>query len=415
MPRPFWASIAAIALSHAAYATSLSLSTDKPTYLVGETITVTVNGDDGTDEAGFSPQSYAVYGRLDYNGALVDSGSRSQLRLQGEVNPWVLCGCGLGAADTNGAGSYSEAFYQVSGQSAQSALNLPGTLSTVTLIASAVGIVDLNWHASFDGTGLDFFGITNLYSIEAPGTSFTIVPEPGTAALFAFGLLGLAVRRRTRTKLPSVCTACVVIAIAHQVSAASLSISTDKPTYLVGETVTVTVFGDDGFFDSGDPAVTYSVFGRLDYSGALVDNGTRTQTPLVGHAPGYGSGTWVQVPLAANDDGNVATSDAFSQLVNPAGPQTADNLPGLLSSVTLIATAVGTVNVNWHVVNDGYALDFFGLTNAPGTSFMIVPEPAPGVLLALGLLGLGFSRAAGRAGRGSSRRPRTHRRSPPTR
>jgi hypothetical protein len=36
-----------------------------------------------------------------------------------------------------------------------------------------------------------FFVLTN-----APGMSFTIVPEPATAALLCFGLVTLAIRRR---------------------------------------------------------------------------------------------------------------------------------------------------------------------------------------------------------------------------
>ena len=44
-----------------------------------------------------------------------------------------------------------------------------------------------------DGFELDFFGLTN-----APGTSFTVVPEPTTALLLAFGLAGVACARRRR-------------------------------------------------------------------------------------------------------------------------------------------------------------------------------------------------------------------------
>src|SRR5690349_12251724 len=78
---------------------------------------------------------------------------------------------------------------------------------------------------------------------------------------------------------------------ASTAGAATLSIGSDKLTYQVGETVTVTVTGDDGYFDLDNqfPAQTYGIFGRLDYGGALVDNGTRTQTQLVGR-----NGNWVK-------------------------------------------------------------------------------------------------------------------------
>ena len=61
----------------------------------------------------------------------------------------------------------------------------------MTLIAQSLGIVDVHWDSTLNE--FFFFGLTN-----APGTSFTIVPEPSTAVLLAVGLLGLAVRRRAR-------------------------------------------------------------------------------------------------------------------------------------------------------------------------------------------------------------------------
>ena len=54
--------------------------------------------------------------------------------------------------------------------------------------------------------------------------------------------------------------------------AATLSVSPDKTTYLVGEVITLTVMGDD------QGAVSDGIHGLLEYNGALVNIGTQSQT-----------------------------------------------------------------------------------------------------------------------------------------
>jgi len=175
-------------------------------------------------------------------------------------------------------------------------------------------------------------------------------------------------------------------------SAATLSVTSDKLTYVIGETITLTVIGDP------QGATSYGVFGELRYNGALVNSGTRTQPTLIGPL-----GPWIKAPLNTRDtnlDDGGSFSDAFSQIA--ADAQTATNIPGTtLSTVTLIATAIGLLEVNWHTAFDGSQLDFFGLTSAPGISVCItaegfpscaVPEPSTGLLVIAGLIGFGAHR-----------------------
>ena len=193
---PFLKATAAliVGFSTASSAVTLSVNSDKVTYVVGETITLTVTADDegATD--------YGIFGRLLYPGSLVNNGTRTQLTLSGPLGDWTTGN--LPQTDDNlpgdFGGTYSSAFNQYSIidqlDVEQTVDNLPGTLSTVTLIAQAIGVVNVTWDTNASsGFRLNFFGLT-----YAPGTSFTIVPEPAAAALIGLGLLGLAGRRRAR-------------------------------------------------------------------------------------------------------------------------------------------------------------------------------------------------------------------------
>jgi PEP-CTERM motif len=176
-----------------------------------------------------------------------------------------------------------------------------------------------------------------------------------------------------------ICALSFAFSWAVSASAATLAVDSDKLTYNVGETITLTVTADD------EGATAYYVYGQLLYDGALVNNGTRTQTILTGQ---YGK--WEDGGLTESDDGVNAASRAFNQLAGFYA-QTANNLPGTLSVVTLIASALGVVNVAWDT-SGPYGLSFFGLTSAPGTSFTIVPEPTTAGLIAIGLLTLAWIR-----------------------
>src|SRR5262249_15317643 len=55
---------------------------------------------------------------------------------------------------------------------------------------------------------------------------------------------------------------------------------------------------------------------------------------------------------------------------------------------TVVSANVNHVDFAWRTTPSAARLDFFGVTNAPGYSVTIVPEPATAVLIAVGLFGV---------------------------
>jgi hypothetical protein len=180
-----------------------------------------------------------------------------------------------------------------------------------------------------------------------------------------------------------------ILALSTQADAVTLTITPDKQTYQVGETITLNVFGDaEGTQGAG-------IFGRILFDTDIADYVGSNQEPLTSFNGGI---TWFLSPLS----GGNGFGDAFDQFVS-LNPHPVDG--PLSASVTLLATAPGILAYSWDSAGT-FRLDFFGLTNAPGGSVTIVPEPSTGALVASGMI---VAAAARRAGRRRKSRSRTHR------
>jgi len=166
-----------------------------------------------------------------------------------------------------------------------------------------------------------------------------------------------------------------ILVFASGAQAATLTITPDKSTYSVGETITLSVFGDaEGAADNG-------IFGRILFDPGLAEYVSSSQQALTSFSGGI---TWNVGVLSHGAD----FADAFGQVV--LNPQVPDG--PLFASVTLLALDAGTLEHSWQTTGGNQELDFFGITNAPGGSVTIIPEPEPVLLLSLGLLGLALAR-----------------------
>jgi hypothetical protein len=160
---------------------------------------------------------------------------------------------------------------------------------------------------------------------------------------------------------------------ASTAGAATLTIVSDKPTYLPGETITLTILGDS----EGAVSTTYSLFGRLVYDSNLLHAGT------VGTATHPGGG-WVDRGTSQGDgfvDVFIFADFSFTGV--------APNYDGgvVINTVTMIMGGPGVVTLSWG------SLSFFELTSAPGITISTgVPEPTSAALLGLGVLALGAGR-----------------------
>ena len=166
----------------------------------------------------------------------------------------------------------------------------------------------------------------------------------------------------------------LLVAAASAAQTATLTITPDKQVYQVGEQIVLNVFGDS------EGAQASIVVGRILFDSGLADYAGSHQDALTS----FGGLTWGLEPLV----GGVGFGDAFAQFVS-LNPFPVDG--PLTASVTLVATAPGTLAFSW-ATSGPRTLDFFGITNAPGGSVTVVPEPFTGALVMLGLVATSLAR-----------------------
>ena len=146
----------------------------------------------------------------------------------------------------------------------------------------------------------------------------------------------------------------LLVALGGPAHAATLALSVDQSVYQVGDTITLTVTGD------AQGAFAPAIHARIEFS-----------NPSILDLAGADTSTG----FPCDPTGCVV----FDQILPPT------TLP-FVATVSILAVAPGTSLAYWN------PLDFFGLSNAPGTTITIVPEPATALLLGAGLAALAARR-----------------------
>ena len=191
---------------------------------------------------------------------------------------------------------------------------------------------------------------------------------------------------------PAVFASLLLLTAAVRVNAATLTVTTDKPAYLPGETVTITAVGNSG------GATDIWMFGSLVFdTAALLD-----PTAIVLEIETGTSQSWLPGVLGCSTPAGPGNCWILNH-IDPTPPFLGlpmDPIEQTLAIVTATAGAPGSYGIDWSEV-PGSGLYFFGLESGPGanliiqnTSFSVIPEPATALLFGLGLIALGAIRRA---------------------
>ena len=182
-----------------------------------------------------------------------------------------------------------------------------------------------------------------------------------------------------------------VLAVASNAQAASIEVirqynGSNPEDPLPGDTFTLTVIAtaNAGETDTG-------VFGRLVFfGGASFTSLDVQQTPLETTLEPLGTLPWLAGPVTCFGS---SSCDMFNQVGLGVNPFPVSNTPLEIATLTfLLGPGVGTLYARWEDTG-AFAFDFFGAPVPPdvciiGFECPIIPEPATGALLALGLAAL---------------------------
>jgi hypothetical protein len=189
--------IAVLFAASTANAATFALNTDKASYLVGESITVTLTA----TVAGGGEQvlPFSSYGTtIGWNSAVAFVKNTGMPNAFGNSNQTPLIAGLNGAANTPCANTGNTCTLISQVNSSFAPVNVAGgTVVTGTLVleADALGLLNLS-IASFSNLGATD-GSAVVFGTNAQ-VAEVVVPEPTTAALLGLGLLGLSVAGRRR-------------------------------------------------------------------------------------------------------------------------------------------------------------------------------------------------------------------------